>query len=426
MTPSSRALDIDLRVLGQGLRQSWQSLLQSRGLAWMTPDLPVRVLHADGREAVWRGAQVLKTPPAKVAFEALEIPEDLLLRRSLRMPALPAAQIEEAVWLDIRSASPFRPDDTVGAYAAQPQAQGGLAVDVVLASRAQLAAHLAAQAGRLRQPEAAELWALAPTGAPMVLAGWGEARRQQGASRQRHLAYALMALALGLVGALAVTPTAQLRLRAIAAVYDYDAVHARTLPLVKERAALLRTTEQVEAVRALLVERVDPIKLLETLTHQLPDDTSLQSLQVNGLKATITGLTANSANLMQLLGGIEGFKEVRAPSAATRYPGATAESFNIEFQLDPAIYALMPAPAKPAPTEAPAEGGQAPAEAPPSGSSPVAPASSAAPVPPAAPASAAPASAAPPAAAPAPSVPAKPGAPAPAAKPGGKFSMGPA
>lgn len=201
----------------------------------------------------------------------------------------------------------------------------------------------------------------------MAFTGWGEARRQHKAVGQRRLAYALLALALGLVGALAVTPTAQLRLRAIAALYDYDAVQARTLPLVREREGLLRTSEQVDAVRTLLVERVDPIKLLETLTHKLPDDTSLQSLQVTGLKATITGLTANSANLMQLLGGIEGFKEVRAPSAATRYPGATAESFNIEFQLDPAVYALLPAPPTPTPNpeEPPAAAGQpAPAAAP--------------------------------------------------------------
>lgn len=366
-TPPSRALDLDLRVLGQELRQSWQSLLQSRWLAWLTPELPVRVLHADGRDAVWRGPQALPKPPAKVAFEALEVPEDLLLRRSLPMPVLPPAQIEEAVWLDVRSASPFRPDDTAAAFVARPQAQGGLQVDLVLASRSQLAAHLAAQASRLRAPEATELWAFAPGGAPMAFTGWGEARRQHKAVGQRRLAYALLALALGLVGALAVTPTAQLRLRAIAALYDYDVVQARTLPLVREREGLLRTSEQVDAVRTLLVERVDPIKLLETLTHKLPDDTSLQSLQVTGLKATITGLTANSANLMQLLGGIEGFKEVRAPSAATRYPGATAESFNIEFQLDPAVYALLPAPPTPTPNpeEPPAAAGQpAPAAAP--------------------------------------------------------------
>lgn len=416
-TSSSRALDLDLRVLGQGLRQSWQSLLQSRWLAWMTPELPVRVLHADGREAVWRGAQVLSTSPARVAFEALEVPEDLLLRRSLPMPVLPVAQVGEAAWLDIRSASPFRPDDTVGAYAASPQGQGGLRVDVVLASRTQLAAHLASQVSRLRTADATELWAFTPDGLPMVLTGWGEARRQHKAVGQRRLAYALLALALGLGGALAVTPTAQLRLRAIAAVYDYDAVHTRTLPLVKEREALLRTAEQVEAVRALLIERIDPIKLLETLTHKLPDDTSLQSLQVNGLKATITGLTANSANLMQLLGGIEGFKEVRAPSAATRYPGATAESFNIEFQLDPAVYALMPAPPKPAPEDAPAAVEEkAPADIP-------APAP-AAPVPVPVPNMPAPAAA--PAASPAPATaPAKPPAPAAAPKSTSKFSMGP-
>ena len=35
-----------------------------------------------------------------------------------------------------------------------------------------------------------------------------------------------------------------------------------------------------------------------------------------------------------------GFKDVRAPVAAVRNPGATLDSFNIEFQLDPAVWSV--------------------------------------------------------------------------------------
>ena len=160
-----------------------------------------------------------------------------------------------------------------------------------------------------------------------------------------------MVSALCLAGAIAITPTLQLRLRAIEAGYAYDAVQARTAPAQGQREALVRSIEELETLRTLLAELVDPLLLAEALTQTLPDDTSLQSLQVQGLKVTINGLTANAATLMQLLGNKNGFKNVRAPSAASRSPGATAETFIIEFELDPAVFSMVPS----TPTQAAAE-----------------------------------------------------------------------
>ena len=72
---------------------------------------------------------------------------------------------------------------------------------------------------------------------------------------------------------------------------------------------------------------------------------------------------------MQTLGAVPGFKEVRAPMAATRASGADAENFRIEIQLDPAVFALtagtpaQDAPAQPAAAPAPpAAGASASAE----------------------------------------------------------------
>lgn len=373
-TPSSRFFGLDLRALWLELRRPWQDMHQWPALAWLTPDAPVRVLHADGSDAVWLGqrpAPAGKAPAAR--FEAIELPDDKLLRRRMAVPVMATAQVAQAVALDVQSASPFAPADLVWGYSAQSLVQGGLQVDAVFASRKQIAQWIETQQHRLSaaaSDTAPEVWAFAPTGQPIVLSGWGEAHRAHYGAQRRRMGYALLLSAGAIVAALAITPTAQLRLRAIEAVNAYTEAHHRTAPLMAQREVLVRSIERMEGVRALLLERADTIALLELLTQTLPDDTSLQSIQVQGMKVTINGLTTNAAALMQLLGTTAGLKEVRAPSAATRSPGATAESFLIEFQLDPAVLsAAGPVPVPQA--TAPESGSGSAPEVPPAAEPPV-------------------------------------------------------
>lgn len=344
---SSRFFGLDLGTLWPEIRRSWQEVLHSPALAWLTPDLPVRVWHADGRETIWLGGRLSQGKKSDgVLFEAIELPEELLLRRSLHVPAMAQAQTAQAVELDLRSASPFAVADTVWGYNAQAAQSGGLDIDAVLVSRKQAAQYVATQQHRLAAGALVpEVWAFTLQGRPVVLGGWGEARRTQQGVKRRYLAYGLLASAACLMVAIASTPTLQLRLRAIEAVHAYDAIQARTTALIGQREAFVRSIDELENLRGILAERVDPMPLLETLTQTLPDDTSLQSLQVQGLKVTINGLTSNAATLMQLLGTKNGFKDVRAPSAATRSPGASAENFVIEFELDPAVFSMVAAPA---------------------------------------------------------------------------------
>ena len=339
--PSSRFFGLDLHTLWPEIRRSWQELHRAPALAWLTPDLPVRVLHADGHEATWLGGKLADAQEKHPAlFDAIELPEDILLRRTLRMPAMSHAQIAQAVEVDLRSVSPFAVNDMVWGYRAQPGQTGGIDVNVVLVSRKQAEQYIETQQHRLAANAAPEVWAFTPNNAPILLQGWGEARRVQHGAKRRRIGYGLLASVLFLVCAIAITPTMQLRLRALQAVYAYDAVQARTAPLLGQREAFVRSIEELEVLRSMLTERVDSLLLMEAMTQTLPDDTSLQSLQVQGLKVTINGLTANSATLMQLLGNKNGFKNVRAPSAANRSPGAAAENFIIEFELDPAVFSM--------------------------------------------------------------------------------------
>jgi general secretion pathway protein L len=81
---------------------------------------------------------------------------------------------------------------------------------------------------------------------------------------------------------------------------------------------LLQSAEQVNALHDLLGGQVDFMRVFEKLTQLLPDDTYILALKYQGGKFNITGQTANSSTVMQALGGQSGFKDVRAPSPATR------------------------------------------------------------------------------------------------------------
>lgn len=340
ISPSSQLFGLDLAVLWSDFRATWQRAHQWPLLAWLTPDVPVRVLRADGTEALWDGRRLVGAANARAPrFTAIEVPADSLLHRSMGLPLMADAQIAQAVALEISTVSPFPAADLVWGHVVQARPEGGVRVDAALASRKQVQVFLDQQHERLKGGEA-EVWAFSEAGTPIALAGWGGDRRARHAALRRRIGYGLVLGGLLLAGVMAITPIAQLRLRAIEAAVGYSELQGRAMPVVTQRDAFMQTIERMGLLREVLSEQADGIRLLEVLTQVLSDDTSLQSIEVKGLKVRIAGLTANAATLMQQLGQQAGFKDVRAPVAAVRNPGATLDSFNIEFQLDPAVWSV--------------------------------------------------------------------------------------
>lgn len=348
MPPSTTSLQLfglDLRLLWQEFRASWQVAAQSHYLAWLVPAMPVRVLRVDDTQALWNGARFATEPTAARAaeFEAIEVSDDLVLRKRLHMPEMPAEKIAQAALIEAHAASPFTADDLAWGYSAVAASMAGLlTVEVVIASRTQVRHYVDQQRHRLmlapaREPE---VWILSGDGLPIVLSGWGEQGRLHTGIQHRRVACALAVSALLIGAAMAVTPTLQLRVRSIDAIAAYEGMQREVAPVVVQRDQFTHSIERLDALRGVLAEQIDMLRLITVLTQALPDTTYLQSVQTQGLKLSIHGLTADFAALMQTLGAVPGFKEVRAPMAATRAPGADAENFRIEVQLDPAVFAL--------------------------------------------------------------------------------------
>ena len=370
LSHDSRLFGIDLSSFGRDLRAGWQALLRTRAFAGLTPAQPVRLLQADGGEQ-WLDGQTFEPasahPIGKASSSAyataVELPEDQVLQRHMRVPAMNRAELADAVALDVASASPFPRDDLVWGYRSTSAADGRYQIDIALASRSQAQRYLqllASTAGAQGLDDLAvvEVWALAGNGhaAPIQLIGFGEPRRVARALAGRRRRLMMLLLIALLLLAVALTPTAQLKWRAARAEDAFAQLAQTAAPAVAKREALVAASDRLATLRDVLFDHVDPLRVLDRLTKVIPDDTALTTLQLDGLKVRIAGQTVNAAALMQTLGAQPGLRDVRAPTPATRYPGAPKENFEIEFALEGDAFRAPPgvnvASAAPAPAPA--------------------------------------------------------------------------
>lgn len=329
----------------------WQAagavLLELPGLRWLAPRVAVELRQADGRTSVWTLRQGELTPARAArtasAMQALELPPGAVLQRRLLLPPLAPADLAQAVQLEVASASPFMPEQTVSGHALRAGGDSVTQVDVAITSRRQVDDALRAVGADPAQPP--EVWALPATdgageGAlrPIVLGGFGEGRRE--ALVRRALAQRLGLLMLGLVllAALAVTPTALIRMRAQQAQQSFDALQKQAAPQIAQREALMQRAERLRAVGEHLDRQLALPPVLDMLSRAVPDGAWLTAIRVEGTKLVLNGHADDAAALVQRLSAQPGVHDVRLASPATRGAGAAKETFIIELNLDARRY----------------------------------------------------------------------------------------
>jgi general secretion pathway protein L len=339
----ARFFGLDLSSLWRDLRTAWRGMAQWPALAWLSPALPVRLWLPSGEQAFCRDsrhAPIDDAQRAKAArFEAVLLPESLLLRRAVDLPKLQPAELDAALALEVQALSPFAPGEALSAHEVLPHGTSALRAQLILTSRKLVDQHLAAIHPQRQSPE---VWVPRAAGPGFVmLPGFGEVRRQRQSAAWRWASGLLALLALALLAAMAVTPTVQLYIRSVKANEVMASLQKKAGPVMAQRESLVRATEQLSSAAVLAGKPVPPLQALTLITESLPDDTSLLNLQIQGLKVTMSGQTANASALMKQLGGTPGLRDVKAPTPAIKPLGAPRETFTIEFTLDPA--SLSPA-----------------------------------------------------------------------------------
>lgn len=340
LSNESRLFGLHIGGISSDAAVAWRFIRNSPVLSWLNPRPCVRLIQSDGTSTVWQVGdfpqQLSQVSVNKARFWALELPPDLVLLRELSLPVLPPSQIQAAAVLEARSASPFPPDDLVFGFSSIPGNQR-LRVLLALASRKQVQAHIEGQASKLNKGggNSAEIWARSvETRYAVIIPGYGETYRLRLTARWRWVAYGLFLSAIGFAIAVAVTPTAQTRLRAIQAVNAYGALAQSANPLLEKREQINRFKELLSVVQEIRANSLGGAQVMDLLTRILPDDTALQSLQVDGRKVSLAGQTENAAALMKRLSEEPGVSDVKAPAAAQKAPGTNKEVFRVEFSLD--------------------------------------------------------------------------------------------
>jgi general secretion pathway protein L len=296
----------------------------------------------DGADAIWSSqAKPLQFMPdakalSRARFVGVVLPEELLLRRSWTLPPLPVAARQSAVELELRGISPFAAGDALSVHAFEPASDGKLQVHAALMSRTHVTHYLAGQSPRLGNTADPEAWVgLGPNNAQWrTVPGFGGGRRERRQSLWVVLAVFMVLACLAMMVAMAITPTLQLRERALQAQQNFAELQAKAAPAMGHRESLVRHAEMLQSATRSIGQQMPAVQMLDLITRWLPDGTFLTSLQLEGLKVRLAGQTDNAANLMRQLGAQPGVQEIKSPTAAVKVPGLNRETFTLEFTLD--------------------------------------------------------------------------------------------
>jgi general secretion pathway protein L len=340
----TRLFGLDLAPLWQAMVAAWGGMLAWPLFSWLRPKLPVCLWTISGQALLSHGpatpALVNASAVKKAVFSALLLPESLLLRQTVDLPALPPDQCIDALRLAIVGLSPFAPDDLVWSHESAQQLGAPLATNrhhLVLASRKNIGQHIA-QAHPDLNPAQLEIWVQsAVLKQHLLLPGFAEAARLRRTRVWQRVSATLALLVIGLLLAMALTPSAQLYLRALQANQANEALGVLAAPVIAERDKMVQAFDQLAGLRAIIGAPIPPARVLKLLTEALPDDTSLLSLQIQGLKVTMSGQSADAAALMKRLDATSGLRNITAPTPAVKPLGAARESFSIELTLDPKL-----------------------------------------------------------------------------------------
>lgn len=350
-TDDTRFLGLNLGELHVQWRAAGALLLDLPLLRKLVPEAPVLLHLPDGSQSCWRWARGIATPqqgPLRAPTQAVALSPGQVLTRELVLPPLAPADVERAAALEVANASPFGADETVWGSSQRVVPGQGIRVNLVIASRTYVGQAMAAAGFDSTEPP--EIWHV-PSGfdeqralRPIVLAGYGEARRLHLLRRGFVQRLILLVLLLLLLIALVVTPTVLIYKRSQQAQRAFESLQQQVTPQMAEREVLMQRVDTLSGLRQRFRAQLAMEPVLAMLTRAMPDGSWLSSMVVDGNKLVLNGMADDAAALVQGLASEPGTRDVRLASPATRRSGANKESFIIELSLDSLRYGVMAVP----------------------------------------------------------------------------------
>jgi general secretion pathway protein L len=258
------------------------------------------------------------------------LPREQALFRRIEMPVMPEADVRSAVELQIDRLTPFTPATVRFAYkiADRDRHEGKMTVDVVIVPTTRI------------QPIEERLHALGikpllidVEGAEGGRAGY-DLREPPSAEARRRARIFNLALALGA----AVVWLLALNAWSNAGESERAGWQARIAELrpAAERTASIRRRVEALTQPIAVANAHDPartLKVLDVLTHVLPDDTRVLDFQLDGTRVLIEGLSSNAPDLIGKLEAAPLFKDAKFASPVVRRSEAAQDRFEIVMQI---------------------------------------------------------------------------------------------
>lgn len=151
--------------------------------------------------------------------------------------------------------------------------------------------------------------------------------------RRRDQAIAIVACAAALI--LALSSIDGWRGRALTRLQsDLPALRERAAPALALQSEMQSVQQEAQTIRAVTLDRPEPLRVLTALTRRLPPQAHVRSLRFAGDDWQIDGYAPNAARVLAELGGAPEFTDVHFLTATTRVTlgSRTYETFALAFR----------------------------------------------------------------------------------------------
>ena len=117
LSTDSRFLGLDLNQLKADVLRTWQKAPQWPPLSWLRPEQMLTLVPTQGDPTViWESGSPAPDSKRSSEFWAVEIPENMVLRKTLQLPGLDPQDCASAAQLEVQAISPFAASDVLWGY----------------------------------------------------------------------------------------------------------------------------------------------------------------------------------------------------------------------------------------------------------------------------------------------------------------------
>lgn len=327
-----KAAGLGFGALMKTLRYGWEQVLHATPIAELVPCVSVLVTLPGGERRPFqvRANECRDGARSKPKVQAIALPEDMVLARTVRLPWANVRDTQRMLQLEVDLNNPFESENCVWGWKPLPELSDRAmrSVLLVMASSQDVTAYQRNMVGE--DWPSYECWAW--TGNELVpFRSDVQEERHVMARRGWRFNLGMLFLLQVLLVVAALSPVLEKRAAVKAAEAEQLEWRARASAIMQDRNTLesrLSLLEEAVRLREAVVE-VEPI--FEMITRTVPDDGWLERMEVRDGKILIRGFVGNATALQQALQQQPMLSEVRATMPFARDPVTSSERFSFEM-----------------------------------------------------------------------------------------------